>query len=297
MRELVLIDFGLSKLYLDGSKNHKRQNKTEKLIGCLHYASINSHNKIDLSRRDDLISLIYSFIYMFFGKLPWNNISSNTISSKMEMIKYEKKMFIHNQDYDCNIMKKMKNTINYLYELEYDEKPNYFLMEIHINNILDHTKQQWDDMLSVNLTGPYLCCKAVIPHMITGGKGKIINFGSIASFMGRPDRVAYVAAKTGVLGLTRALAVDLTGKNININTICPGLISTPFNQKFAEDPELGEVWGKETIVGRWGKPSDIAGAAIFLSSDDSDFINGSEIKIDGGWLAAKTRKGEITNDE
>ena len=69
----------------------------------------------------------------------------------------------------------------------------------HINNILDHTKQQWDDMLSVNLTGPYLCCKAVIPHMIKGGKGKIINFGSIASFMGRPDRVAYVAAKTGVL--------------------------------------------------------------------------------------------------
>ena len=139
MRELVLIDFGLSKLYLDGSKNHKRQNKTEKLIGCLHYASINSHDKIELSRRDDLISLIYSFIYMFFGKLPWNNISSKTISSKMEMIKYEKKMFIHNQDYDCNIMKKMKNTVNYLYELEYDEKPNYFLMEIHINNILENT--------------------------------------------------------------------------------------------------------------------------------------------------------------
>ena len=139
MRELVLIDFGLSKLYLDGSKNHKRQNKTEKLIGCLHYASINSHDKIELSRRDDLISLFYSLIYMFFGKLPWNNISSKTISSKMEMIKYEKKMFIHNQDYDCNIMKKMKNTVNYLYELDYDEKPNYFLMEIHINNILENT--------------------------------------------------------------------------------------------------------------------------------------------------------------
>ena len=77
----------------------------------------------------------------------------------------------------------------------------------HINNILDHTKKQWDEMISVNLTGPYLCCKAVIPHMIKNGKGKIINFGSIASFMGRPDRVAYVAAKTGVLGLTRALAL------------------------------------------------------------------------------------------
>ena len=165
----------------------------------------------------------------------------------------------------------------------------------HINNILDHTKKQWDEMISVNLTGPYLCCKAVIPHMIRSGKGKIVNFGSIASFMGRPDRVAYVAAKTGVLCLTRALAVDLTGKNINVNTICPGLISTPFNQKFAEDPVHGEAWGKETIVGRWGMPSDISGAAVFLSSDDADFINGSEIKIDGGWLAAKTRKGEIEN--
>ena len=72
----------------------------------------------------------------------------------------------------------------------------------------DHTKQDWDDMISVNLTAPFLASQAVIPHMIKNGKGKIINFGSIASFMGRPDRVGYVAAKSGVLGLTRALSVD-----------------------------------------------------------------------------------------
>tara|TARA_B100000470_G_C19715076_1_gene357273 strand:- start:169 stop:948 length:780 start_codon:yes stop_codon:yes gene_type:complete len=166
----------------------------------------------------------------------------------------------------------------------------------HIKKLLDHTKKDWDEMIAVNLTGPYLSCKAVIPHMIKQGKGKIVNFGSIASFMGRPDRVGYVAAKSGVLGLTRALAVDLTRKNINVNTICPGLISTPFNKKFAEDPTHGEAWGKETIVGRWGLPTDIVGAAVFLSSDESDFINGTEIKIDGGWLAAKTRRGEIDNE-
>ena len=166
----------------------------------------------------------------------------------------------------------------------------------HIKKLLDHTKKDWDEMIAVNLTGPYLSCKAVIPHMIKQGKGKIVNFGSIASFMGRPDRVGYVAAKSGVLGLTRALAVDLTGKNINVNTICPGLISTPFNKKYAEDPTHGEAWGKETIVGRWGLPTDIVGAAVFLSSDESDFINGTEIKIDGGWLAAKTRRGEIDNE-
>jgi len=163
----------------------------------------------------------------------------------------------------------------------------------HVKKLDDHNLNDWNDMLSVNLTGPYICCKAVIPEMKKVGKGKIINFGSIASFMGRPDRVGYVAAKSGVLGLTRALAIDLKGTNINVNTICPGLISTPFNKKYAEDPTHGEKWGKETIVGRWGLPSDIVGAAIFLSSDDSDFINGSEIKIDGGWLAAKTRDGEV----
>ena len=166
----------------------------------------------------------------------------------------------------------------------------------HVKKLLDHTKQDWDDMISVNLTAPFLASQAVIPHMIKNGKGKIINFGSIASFMGRPDRVGYVAAKSGVLGLTRALSVDLTGKNINVNTICPGLISTSFNQKYAEDPKHGEAWGKETVVGRWGQPKDIVGAAVFLSSDESDFINGSEIKIDGGWLSSKVRRGELDNE-
>lgn len=163
----------------------------------------------------------------------------------------------------------------------------------HVKKLKDHNLNDWNDMISVNLTGPYICCQAVIPHMKKIGKGKIINFGSIASFMGRPDRVGYVAAKSGILGLTRALAIDLKGTNINVNTICPGLISTPFNKKYAEDPIHGDQWGKETIVGRWGLPSDIVGAAVFLSSNESDFINGSEIKIDGGWLAAKTREGEL----
>ena len=163
----------------------------------------------------------------------------------------------------------------------------------HVKKLENHDLSDWNDMISVNLTGPYICCQAVIPEMKKIGKGKIINFGSIASFMGRPDRVGYVAAKSGILGLTRALAIDLKGTNINVNTICPGLISTPFNKKYAEDPTHGEQWGKETIVGRWGLPSDIVGAAIFLSCNESDFINGSEIKIDGGWLAAKTREGEL----
>ncbi len=159
-----------------------------------------------------------------------------------------------------------------------------------IKGFLEHTEADWNRMLSVNLTGPFLCSQAVVPHMIASGKGKIIHLASIASFMGRPDRVAYVAAKTGLLGLTRAMAVDLAGKNIYVNAIAPGLIASPFNKTFADSsPE----WGKETLVGRWGQPDDIAGAAVFLACGDSDFVNGAELKVDGGWLAAKTRAGEL----
>lgn len=163
----------------------------------------------------------------------------------------------------------------------------------YIKSFLEHTEEDWNQMLAVNLTGPFLCSQAALPSMLKAGKGKIINLASIASFMGRPDRAAYCAAKSGLLGLTRALAVDMTGKNICVNAIAPGLIATPFNAMFAEDDSVGPAWGKETLVGRWGTPEDVASAAVFLASDESDFITGAELKVDGGWLAAKTRSGEL----
>ena len=162
-----------------------------------------------------------------------------------------------------------------------------------IKGFLEHTEEDWNRMLAVNLTGPFLCSKAVLPSMLETGKGKIINLASIASFVGRPGRAGYVAAKAGLLGLTRAMAVDMAGRNIYVNAIAPGLIASPFNAAFAEDSETGPAWGKETLIGRWGQPEDVAGAAVFLASDDSDFVNGAEVKVDGGWLAAKTRSGEL----
>lgn len=162
-----------------------------------------------------------------------------------------------------------------------------------IKGLMQHTLADWEMMLAINLTGSFLCARAAIPHMVSQGYGNIINVGSIASFAGRPNRVAYVAAKSGILGLTRAMAADLAGKNVRVNTIAPGMIASPFNKSFAESPETGEAWASENLIGRWGQPEDIAGAAVYLASEDSSFVTGSEIKIEGGWLGARSRSGEV----
>ena len=162
-----------------------------------------------------------------------------------------------------------------------------------IKGLMQHTQDDWNRMIQINLTGPFLCAQAVIPHMVKQGSGNIINLASIASFMGRPNRCAYVAAKTGLLGLTRAMAADLAGKNVRVNAIAPGMIASPFNQSFADASDTGPAWAEENLVGRWGQPDDIGGAAVFLASDESSFVNGAEIKIEGGWLGARSRAGEL----
>ncbi|WP_282610456.1 SDR family NAD(P)-dependent oxidoreductase [Pelagibius sp. Alg239-R121] len=161
-----------------------------------------------------------------------------------------------------------------------------------IKGLMQHSLEDWEQMLRINLTGPFLCAQAVLPDMVKRGSGNIINLASIASFMGRPNRCAYVAAKSGVLGLTRAMATDLAGKNIRVNAIAPGMIASPFNQSFAEASDTGPAWAEENLIGRWGQPDDITGAAVFLASEESGFVNGSEIKIEGGWLGARSRSGE-----
>jgi NAD(P)-dependent dehydrogenase (short-subunit alcohol dehydrogenase family) len=160
-----------------------------------------------------------------------------------------------------------------------------------IKSFLDHTEEDWHRMLDINLTGHFLCAQAVVPNMLENGKGKIINLASIAAHTGRPDRVAYCAAKAGVMGLTRALAMDLRGKNICVTAISPGSIATPMNESAATSTSVD--WGSETVAGRWGTAQDVANAAVFLASDESDYITGSEIAVEGGWLTGRARDGEI----
>ncbi|MCG8543106.1 MAG: glucose 1-dehydrogenase [Alphaproteobacteria bacterium] len=162
-----------------------------------------------------------------------------------------------------------------------------------IKPFLDHSEEDWRRMLDVNLTGHFLCCKAVLPHMLEAGRGRIINMASIAGTVGRPNRAGYVAAKGGLLALTRALAADMAGKNITVNSLSPGMIASPFNRQFAEDQVVGAAWNTENLVQRWGQPEDVAGIAAFLASDEAAFITGETINVDGGSIAALVRQGEL----
>lgn len=162
-----------------------------------------------------------------------------------------------------------------------------------IKGFMQHTDDDWNSMLDINLSGPFHFAQAVVPTLVANGGGVIINLCSIASYMGRPNRCAYVAAKSGLLGLTRAMSMDLSVKKIRVNAIAPGMVASPFNQTFAEAEDTGDAWAGENLIGRWGHPDDIAGAAVFLATEEAGFITGSEIKIEGGWLGARARAGEV----
>lgn len=162
-----------------------------------------------------------------------------------------------------------------------------------VKPFLEHTEAEWRRMLDVNLTGHFLVCKAIVPLMLKAGGGHIVNTCSIASVQGRPNRIGYCAAKGGFLTFTKALAADLSDRNIRVNALLPGMIETPMNQALADDPEIGARWNSENLVGRWGQPEDVAKAAVFLASSEADFITGATINVDGGSISALVRSGEL----
>ena len=142
---------------------------------------------------------------------------------------------------------------------------------------------EWDKVMAVNLKGPFLCSKAVYPQMKKQGKGKIINVASGAFYKGLPHFLHYVVSKGGNVAITRSMAREVGDAGINVNTIAPGYTETEFLKKNPQDPpEVIRMASAMRCIRRPETPEDLTGAVVFLSSDDSDFITGQTIIVDGG---------------
>ncbi|PNZ70612.1 glucose 1-dehydrogenase [Staphylococcus croceilyticus] len=150
---------------------------------------------------------------------------------------------------------------------------------------LDTSEDLWDKIININLKGTYLVTNAVLPHMIEKGKGTVINIASIGAFVAGGGGAAYTAAKHGIAGYTKQLSFDYGLKGIKANAIAPGAVDTGMTHDMFEEGSA-DVMEKTNSVpaGRYGQPEEIANLSLFLASDDSDFIHGSIIPIDGGWL-------------
>lgn len=147
------------------------------------------------------------------------------------------------------------------------------------------TERDWDAVVDVNLKAPFLCAREVIPGMCRRGWGRVVNLGSIMSFIALPGRAPYAAAKAGVIGLTRVLALECADKGVTVNAICPGPFATEMNRPLLDDPQKYNAFVSKVPMGRWGELHEIAGAALFLASDASSYVTGSALFVDGGWTA------------
>lgn len=151
----------------------------------------------------------------------------------------------------------------------------------------EHDPDEWDKLLAINLKGAFLGSKYAIPEMVKAGGGSIVSISSIAAVLGGQGGTGYGAAKAGLIGLSRNIAVDYGKENVRANVILPGQISTPMSAALEteEAKEVKQYYLNKTPLGHFGEPSDIAYAALFLASDESKFITGVELPIDGGVLA------------
>jgi NAD(P)-dependent dehydrogenase (short-subunit alcohol dehydrogenase family) len=151
--------------------------------------------------------------------------------------------------------------------------------------LVDFTLTEWRSVMDANLTSVFLMCRAFIPQMKGKGYGRIVNLASIMSHVSLPERSAYSASKTALLGLTRALSLELAAEAITVNCISPGPFATEMNQKIINDAELNAQFLANLPVGRWGNVEEVGALAVYLCSPEAGFVTGTDVVIDGGWLA------------
>lgn len=177
--------------------------------------------------------------------------------------------------------------------LERDVIARFGRADILINNagiairktVVDYTLEEWHRVMDTNLTSVFLMCRSFVPHMRGRGYGRVINISSIMGHISLPLRSAYSASKAGVIGFTRALALELATDGISVVAISPGPFATEMTAPLRSSPEQMQQFNSSVPMQRWGEPEEIGKLALFLCSDGASYITGTDVVIDGGWTA------------
>nr|MDO8134620.1 glucose 1-dehydrogenase [Candidatus Njordarchaeum guaymaensis] len=165
---------------------------------------------------------------------------------------------------------------------------------VRVGSLDDYSEDDFDLLFRTNVKGIFLCCKYVVPYMKKERSGVIVNLASIAAHVGQVNHSLYCASKAGALAMTRALALDLAPYNIRVNSISPGATDTPMlrsdvakqaKQRNMDPEDLKKEFEAQGVMGRWAKPEEIATGILYLATDDSSYMTGADILIDGGWAA------------
>lgn len=155
--------------------------------------------------------------------------------------------------------------------------------------LLDYTRDEFDRVVSLNLGSAFDLIRAFAPGMVARGRGSVIGFTSIRAVAVEPGQGVYAATKAGLLQLMRTAAAELGPAGVRCNVIAPGVVETPLTQQIRNDPDWYRAYADKSALGRWSQPSELAGAVVYLASDASSFVTGSQLLVDGGWTAVDGR--------